>query len=152
MFSFGVSVDVTGKENNASSPPILKKLQNHHKGKPIRKLGFLNDHDLISASKTIKIYDLNQEKFTRQITNQGCKVYAMKVIDEHSFVTGDDVGGLRIYDLREPTNPVWSVKQCEEYISDLDLDASKRMLLASSGDGSLNAINIRTKKLCMILP
>lgn len=106
---------------------------------------------MISASKTIKIYDLNAEKFSRQLSNQGSKVYSMKVVDENLIVTGDDSGSLRMFDLRQGLDPIWTESPCQEYISDLDLDLAKRMLLATSGDGSLSAFNIRTKKLCKSL-
>jgi WD40 repeat protein len=144
------SVNLAPNHDNPDTSPVLKRLTNHHKGKSVRRLAFMNDHDLVSASKTIKIYDLNQEQFSRQLSNQGGKVYAMKTVDDQTLITGDDLGTLRMFDLRQGNDPIWSEKQCEEYISDLDLDASKRMLLATSGDGSLSAINIRTKKLCKL--
>jgi hypothetical protein len=39
------------------------------------------------------------------------------------------------------------LKECDDYISDLDINESKRLVCASSGDGTLSAFNIRAKRM-----
>lgn len=39
------------------------------------------------------------------------------------------------------------MKQCEDYISDLHIDSGKRIVVASSGEGTLSAFNIRAKRM-----
>ena len=131
---------------NKGSETILN-LDNHHKGSSIRKLDFLNSDKLITAARSIKIYDLNAGKFARKLENKDkTKIYSLKPLDANVFCIGDDVGCLKMFDLRTNDEPIMSEKQNEDYLSDLDIDSSNRILLTTSGDGHLSAFNIRSKK------
>lgn len=125
-------------------------LEYHHKGSSVRKLDFLNGETLVTCAKSIKIYDLNAGKFSRKIENKDkTKIYSLKPIERNVFFTGDDAGSLKMFDLRAGDQPVMDEKQNEDYISDMDIDSSNRILLTASGDGHLAAFNIRTKKLVL---
>ena len=95
----------------------------------------------------MKIYDLNAGKFVRKFENKDkTKLYSMKPINENVFFTGDDVGCLKMYDLRSGDEPLMNEKQNEDYLSDLDIDSTNRILLTTSGDGHLTAFNVKSKK------
>ncbi|CAG2248453.1 WD repeat-containing protein 55,WD repeat-containing protein 55 homolog [Mytilus edulis] len=123
----------------------------HHK-KACRCLRFSNNgEELYTASKdkSIQIIDLNtggvKHKFKKA---HDCPVYSMLVTGEHFIATGDDDGVIKIWDVRI-NKEVVEIKENEDFISDMGIDPHKRMLLATSGDGTLTAYNIRRKKLEM---
>lgn len=71
----------------------------------------------MTAAKSVKIYDLNMGKFTRKIENKDkTKIYSLKPIDQNVFLTGDDVGTLKMYDLRAGDEPLMNEKQHEDYL------------------------------------
>lgn len=41
------------------------------------------------------------------------------------------------------------LKECEEFISDMTIDKNHKLLLATSGEGTLTVFNIRQKKLLL---
>lgn len=102
---------------------------------------------LITAAKSVKIYDLNTGKFVRKFDNKDkTRLYSLKPINENVFFTGDDVGTLKMFDLRTGDEPLMNEKQNEDYVSDMDIDSSNRILLTTSGDGHLSAFNVKSKK------
>lgn len=123
----------------------------HHK-KACRCLKFSNNgEELYTASKdkSVQIVDLNtgsvKHKFKKA---HECSVYSMCVTGEHFIATGDDDGFIKIWDVRV-NKEVMELKENEEFISDLDIDPHKKIMLATSGDGTLTAFNIRRRKLEM---
>ena len=40
-------------------------------------------------------------------------------------------------------------KQCEEFISDMAIDKNHKLLLATSGEGTLTVLNVRQKRLVL---
>ena len=131
---------------NKGSETILE-LQKHHKGSSVRKLDFLSPEKLITAAKSVKVYDLDSGKFVRKLENkEKTRLYSLKPINENVFFTGDDVGTLKMFDLRTGDEPLMNEKQNEDYLSDMDIDSSNRILLTTSGDGHLSAFNVKSKK------
>lgn len=131
---------------NKGSETILN-LESHHRGSSVRKLDFLSPEKLITAAKSVKIYDLNIGKFVRKFENKDkTRLYSLKPINENVFFTGDDVGSLKMFDLRTGDEPLMNEKQNEDYLSDLDIDSSNRILLTTSGDGHLSAFNVKSRK------
>lgn len=131
---------------NKGSETILN-LDKHHRGSSVRKLDFLGPEKLITAAKSVKVYDLNTGKFVRKLENKDkTRLYSLKPINENVFFTGDDVGCLKMYDLRTGDEPLMNEKQNEDYLSDMDIDSSNRILLTTSGDGHLSAFNVKSKK------
>ena len=105
---------------------------------------------LISAAKTVKLYDLDAGKSIRTINNStdNTHVYSMAVIDENVLCTGDDEGYFRLWDYRSNNSPpAMELKETSQHISDFDVDSEQRNVLASCGDGSISCFNIRAKKL-----
>lgn len=51
-------------------------------------------------------------------------------MDENVLVTGDDTGGIRLWDQRKE-GPLMDMRQHEEYIADMALDPAKKLLLTA---------------------
>lgn len=83
----------------------------------------------------------------RKIDNGGAKIYSILVADDYLLCTGDDEGCFKVWDYRVKRAVAMELKECEGYISDLDIDAAKRIVIATSGEGTLSAFNIRAKRL-----
>lgn len=132
--------------NNDKSNVVLS-LEKHHKGAAIRKLRFADETTLVTAAKTLKLYDLDQGKLIRKIDNGGQKIYSLLVIDNFLLCTGDDEGCFKLWDYRVKRGVAMEMSESEDYISDFDIDDAKRIVLATSGEGTLSAFNIRAKRL-----
>ncbi|XP_039181992.1 WD repeat-containing protein 55 isoform X2 [Crotalus tigris] len=57
----------------------------------------------------------------------------------------DDSGVLKVWDLRKGTS-IMEMKQHEDYISDMIIDRNKKLLLTTSGDGTMGVFNIRRRR------
>ncbi|CAG2101172.1 unnamed protein product [Medioppia subpectinata] len=135
-------IDMNGGTNN-----VVMDLKKHHKGSPIRKVRFASDQFLVSAAKSVKLLDLNTGQVVRKIDNCGQKIYSLLIVDNYLLCIGDDTGVFKGFDYRIDRGVYMEVKECDEYISDLDIDESKRMVVATSGDGTLSAFNVRAKRM-----
>lgn len=124
---------------------------NEHK-KSCRALQFSSSgEDLHTASKDKSIHtlDLNTGSVKRKIKNaHESPIYSLLVTGENMLVTGDDDGHIKAWDLRMQKEAM-DLKESEEFISDLAVDSQFKTLLATSGEGTLTAINLRKKKLEM---
>ena len=134
-------------DSNVESNNVIMDLKRHHKGSPIRKVRFSGSELLVSAAKTLKILDLNTGQVLRKIDNSGQKIYSMLIIDGYLLCIGDDSGLFKVWDYRIDRGIYMESNECEGYISDLDIDDSKRTVLATSGEGTLSAFNIRAKRM-----
>ena len=71
----------------------------------------------------------------------------MAIVDNHLLCTGDDEGTFRLWDYRANRAAAMEMKECNDFISDLDVDSVHKIVLATSGEGTLTAFNVRAKKL-----
>lgn len=55
---------------------------------------------------------------------------------------------LQVWDTRTRACTM-ELKECEEFISDMAIDKNHKLLLATSGEGTLTVFNIRQKKLLL---
>eukprot|EP00122_Pirum_gemmata_P003602 Pgem_evm1s3258 len=69
----------------------------------------------------------------------------MCVINDHLIASGDDCGVIKAWDLRQQMQ-IMDVKVSEEYISDFDFNDNKKTLIATSGAGTLSALNMRKRE------
>ncbi|XP_048774023.2 WD repeat-containing protein 55-like isoform X2 [Ostrea edulis] len=121
----------------------------HHK-KACRALRFSKDGiHLYTASKdkSIQVVDLNTGSVKQKIkAAHSSPIYCLQVTGENFLASGDDDGHIKLWDLRTKT-AVMDMKENEDYISDMAIDDQQKMLLASSGDGTLTAFNVRRKRM-----
>lgn len=106
----------------------------------------------ISKDKSIKVLDAENMKTVVDIKNaHSSSLYAFSFIDDWLCATGDEDGGIRIWDHRTfNKKPVQEYKECEDYIADLLIEPEKKkVLLAASAEGTLTAFDIRKKKTIM---
>lgn len=126
-------------------------LQSHEvHTKAIRDLEFSQDgKSILSASrdKSIMITDFETGKLKRFWENAHEEpVYKLSVINENLFATGDDDGTLKLWDLRrKETDPVFSIKVVEDFISSIITNSQEKLLCCTSGDGYLSTIHIGGK-------
>lgn len=57
-------------------------------------------------------------------------INSLLLVDENVLVTGDDTGGIRMWDQRKE-GPLMDMRQHEEYIADMALDPAKKLLLTA---------------------
>ena len=129
--------------------PNLMTLRKHHKGSSIRKVCFGDDCLLFTAAKTVKVHDLDAGKTIRKMgaASSDSRIYSMCVIDKYLLATGDDAGVFRLWDYRTNRGAAMELKEFDDYVSDLDVQMDKRLVLASSGEGTIAAFNVRAKRL-----
>lgn len=57
-------------------------------------------------------------------------INSLLLVDENVLATGDDTGGIRLWDQRKE-GPLMDMRQHEEYIADMALDPAKKLLLTA---------------------
>lgn len=130
---------------------VKSKIRRHHKGSPIRKVRFNNEGHMVTIAKTVKVYDLASNETTCTLKrDDGKKVqfYSVKPFGHNIISSGDDDGGIFVWDKRTPNEPIFSAYDCEQYISDIDGKfETRRQMLCTSGEGTLTAYDLRAKKM-----
>uniref|UniRef100_A0A8C3SYV1 WD repeat-containing protein 55 n=1 Tax=Chelydra serpentina TaxID=8475 RepID=A0A8C3SYV1_CHESE len=120
-----------------------------HHLKSCREVSFSQDgNQLFTVSKDKSIHILNVEEgrlVTRFFKAHSSALNSLLVIDEHLFATGDDGGMLKVWDLRKGT-AIMEMRQHEEYISSMAIDENKKLLLTTSGDGTMGVFNIKRRR------
>lgn len=120
--------------------------------KAIRHIEFSQDgRDIFSGSrdKSIMITDFETGKLKRFWDNaHEDPIYTLTVIDENLIASGDDEGTVRLWDIRiKGSDPVFSLKEVEDYITCIITNSQKRLLVCTSGDGYMTTFNIASKKM-----
>lgn len=122
--------------------------------KAIRDIEFNSDGTvLFSASKdrSILLTDVETGKFKRCYEHAHEQpVSKMNVFDENLFATGDDDGTVKVWDVRDKANgPIFSLKEVDDYITSILTNDARKILVTTSGDGYLTAINIGARYVCI---
>ncbi|XP_070426735.1 WD repeat-containing protein 55 [Equus przewalskii] len=100
----------------------------------------------VSKDKAIHVLDVEQGRMERRISKaHSAPINSLLLVDENVLATGDDTGGIRLWDQRKE-GPLMDMRQHEEYIADMALDPAKKLLLTASGDGCLGVFNIRRRR------
>uniref|UniRef100_F7D0F8 WD repeat domain 55 n=1 Tax=Equus caballus TaxID=9796 RepID=F7D0F8_HORSE len=100
----------------------------------------------VSKDKAIHVLDVEQGRLERRISKaHSAPINSLLLVDENVLATGDDTGGIRLWDQRKE-GPLMDMRQHEEYIADMALDPAKKLLLTASGDGCLGVFNIRRRR------
>ncbi|XP_074865615.1 WD repeat-containing protein 55 [Carettochelys insculpta] len=120
-----------------------------HHLKSCREVSFSHDgHKLFTVSKDKSIHILNVEEgrlVTRFSKAHSSALNSLLVVDEHLLATGDDSGEVKVWDLRRGS-AVMALREHEEYISGMAVDENKKLLLTTSGDGTMGVFNIRRRR------
>ncbi|MBN3297367.1 WDR55 protein, partial [Amia calva] len=120
-----------------------------HHLKSCREVAFSHDGEKlfsISKDKSVHIMDVEKGKLVTRISKaHSYPINCMLLVDENIVATGDDNGFLKVWDLRRGT-AFMEMKQHEEYISDMTIDQSKKILLTTSGDGTMGVFNIKRRR------
>ncbi|XP_013390575.1 WD repeat-containing protein 55 [Lingula anatina] len=121
----------------------------HHK-KACRCVKFSPSGDQLittSKDKSLHVIDTSTGAVVRSVQKaHDSPPYSMLVIDENQVATGDDDGTIKLWDRRQD-KAIMELKECEEFISDMVIDDQRKILVASSGEGTLTAFHIKKKKM-----
>ncbi|XP_072170807.1 WD repeat-containing protein 55-like isoform X2 [Diadema setosum] len=117
--------------------------------KACRALAFSDDGQSIfsvSKDKSVSKLDIASGK-VGQCIEKGHEhpIYCLALVDENLIATGDDDGHLKVWDMRTP-RAVMEMRENEEFISSLTVGRDKKILLATSGDGTLSSFNVRRRR------
>lgn len=120
--------------------------------KAIRAVEFNTDGTLIytaSKDKSIAFTDIETGKYKRFYEDAHKQpISSLYVVDENLFATGDDDGTVNLWDGRDKnSNPIFSLKEVDDYITAMLTNDAKKILLVTSGDGFLTSLNIGQRKL-----
>lgn len=120
--------------------------------KAIRDIEFsIDGRDLFSGArdKSIMLTDFETGKLKRfWDKSHDDPIYTLTVVDENLVASGDDEGTVKLWDVRVKGNdPIFSLKEVEDYISCIITNNQKKLLVCASGDGYLTTINIGQKKM-----
>ncbi|KAK5893087.1 hypothetical protein CgunFtcFv8_005994 [Champsocephalus gunnari] len=100
----------------------------------------------VSRDKAIHLLDVERGQLVTRIRGaHGAPINSLLLVDENILATGDDGGTLKVWDMRKGT-AIMDLKQHEDYISDIAVDAAKRILLTTSGDGTMGVFNIKRRR------
>lgn len=117
----------------------------HHKDS-VRDLSFNHDGSAmytVSADTSVAVIDMASFEVAWQIRPaHDAPVNCVLPLNEQAFATGDDDGAICIWDVREP-QCVLKLHEHVDLVSSLAANYVKRMLVSSSGDGTVVAYNMR---------
>ncbi|KAJ8266118.1 hypothetical protein GJAV_G00126130 [Gymnothorax javanicus] len=120
-----------------------------HHLKSCRQLSFSQDGQKlfsVSKDKSVHILDVEAGKLVTRIPKaHSVPINALLLIDENQLATGDDGGTLKVWDMRKGT-AFMDLKHHEDYISGIAVDQAKKILLTSSGDGTMGVFNIKRRR------
>ncbi|KAK7503871.1 hypothetical protein BaRGS_00004994, partial [Batillaria attramentaria] len=140
---------VTIHSFSASEKIKLLRTLPHHK-KSCRALRFSpGGKRLYTAGKDKSLWCIDTETggIRRKIkAAHESAIYSLLVTGERFVATGDDDGVLKLWDMRSKSATM-ELKECEEFISDMIIDQQQKILVATSGEGTLTAFNIRRKRM-----
>ncbi|KAK3099283.1 hypothetical protein FSP39_002018 [Pinctada imbricata] len=144
-----ITGEVTLHSYSTEKQNSLLMTLNHHK-KACRAIRFSGDgNQLYTASKdkSIQTVDLNTGAVKTKISKaHSAPIYSLLETGDNFVATGDDDGHLKVWDMRT-NSAIMEMKESEEFISDMAIDDQRKILLATSGDGTLTAFNIRKKRM-----
>ncbi|XP_053935570.1 WD repeat-containing protein 55 [Cuculus canorus] len=100
----------------------------------------------VAKDKAVHVLTVEEGRLETRIPKaHGSALNCVLPIDDHLFATGDDNGMLKVWDLRKG-DAVLEARQQEEYISAMAVDANRKILLTTSGDGTLGVFNVKRRR------
>ncbi|XP_047003608.1 WD repeat-containing protein 55 homolog [Schistocerca americana] len=120
----------------------------HTKG--CRSIQFSEDGNTIfscSKDKSIVLTDVKSVKMKKFYDNAHEDApYCLYVMDENLFASGDESGTVKVWDVRR-SDPVFSIKETDDYVTSMITNEDKQFLVYSSGEGTITSVNLRSRKL-----
>ncbi|KAM9836690.1 WD repeat-containing protein 55 [Aulostomus maculatus] len=120
-----------------------------HHLKSCRQVRFSEDGLMlysVSRDRAVHLLDVERGQLVSRIRGaHGAPINSLLVVDENILATGDDVGTLKVWDMRRGT-AIMDLKHHEDYIADITVDQAKRILLTASGDGTMGVFNIKRRR------
>ncbi|PIK50403.1 putative WD repeat-containing protein 55 isoform X2 [Apostichopus japonicus] len=117
--------------------------------KSSRSVRFTEDGEslvCISKDKSWKLFNTETGKVEREFVKaHDAAISTVAVAGDKHVVTGDDDGRLKLWDLRFE-KAVFEAKQNEDYLSDIAVDETNRIVFATSGDGTMSTFNIKRRR------
>ncbi|CAK1603201.1 unnamed protein product [Parnassius mnemosyne] len=140
--------DVLMYEYNNEETKLLNTLELHVKA--CRDVEFNDEGDIMFTAgkdKAIIATDVETGKLKQCYENAHEEpVYSLHCLGSNKFVTGDDGGIVKLWDLRK-SDPVFSIKIGEEYVSDMITNDAQKYLVCAGGDGVLTSIDLKGSKI-----
>ncbi|KAF1381180.1 hypothetical protein PFLUV_G00171850 [Perca fluviatilis] len=100
----------------------------------------------VSRDKAVHVLDAERGQLVTRIRGaHEAPIYSLLLVDENILATGDDAGTVKVWDMRKGTS-IMEDKQHDDYISGIAVDQAKRILLTSSGDGTMGVFNIKRRR------
>ncbi|CAJ1048296.1 WD repeat-containing protein 55 [Xyrichtys novacula] len=100
----------------------------------------------VSRDKAVHLLDAERGQLVTRIRGaHEAPINSLLLVDENILATGDDRGTLKVWDMRKGT-AIMDLKHHEDYISDITVDQAKRILLTTSGDGTMGVFNIKRRR------
>ncbi|CAK9071735.1 WD repeat-containing protein 55 [Durusdinium trenchii] len=101
-----------------------------------------------SADRAVKCWDAGTAALSWEVIGAhenavNCLLPLESVADGAMLVSGDEEGEIKLWDVRVGGKPLATVKQHDDYISDMAFDEKRKTLLSTSGDGMLSAFDLR---------
>ncbi|OQV18720.1 WD repeat-containing protein 55-like protein [Hypsibius exemplaris] len=117
---------------------------------PCRAVRFTSSGSLISVGKDkrICVVDTQQGTVTKTYKKaHDASIFCVLPFGDHGIVTGDDDGCVKVWDLRSEAATMEFHDNNECITAMACDDDEQKTLLATSGDGTLSAFNLRRKRL-----
>ncbi|XP_013200488.1 WD repeat-containing protein 55 homolog [Amyelois transitella] len=100
-----------------------------------------------AKDKVIMITDVGTGKLKQCYENAHDEpVYKLLCLDNSKFVTGDDGGTIKLWDMRK-SDPIFNMKIGDDYISDMITNDSQKHLVCAGGDGVLTSVDLKASKI-----
>lgn len=141
------AASVTGDANiykySLESTELVQTLEVHTKA--CRAIEFSDEGDMlftVSKDRSVMISDFQTGKlkwFCEDAHED--PLYSLAVLDENLFVTGDENGCIKLWDIRK-REPIFSLKEMEDYVSSIVTTEAKRYIVCTCGDGTITSFNL----------
>jgi WD40 repeat protein len=143
-----ITGDVILHKYTNESTEIMNTLEVHTKA--CRGIEFSKDGNILfstSKDKSIMLSDVNTGKLKQFYEDaHDTPLYSLLVIDENLLASGDDNGMVKLWDMRK-SNPVWSLKEMDDYVSCMVTTEAQKYLVCASGEGTVTSIDLRNGRL-----
>ncbi|XP_069687073.1 WD repeat-containing protein 55 homolog isoform X2 [Periplaneta americana] len=143
-----ITGDVILHKYTNESTEVINTLEVHTKA--CRAVEFSKDGNTLfstSKDKSIVLCDVNIGRMKLFYDNaHENPLYCLLILDENRIASGDDNGVVKLWDLRKK-DPIWSLKEMDDYVSCMISTEAKKYLVCASGDGTITSIDIGARKL-----